>query len=363
METNIFENVYKRKKNPFTTTKTFSIFNNNDFNNYFDNKKRPIPLRTMIPMCLWVNKTKKLSRIDYPYLDRKTGKISCKSTNSQISKHSELPTWLQNMKQHEQKEWKQYNYWVFNVFNLPPKPNGMNIFQVTNKSEYPWNLVGLGDAGVLGNPNSIIYNADNWESGLFTFLDQNDDTQWRFMTYTQPVPNTKILYIYDTNMWNVNIPKNKIPDAKNILNSKISRFGAASPVGVNSPSQLYITPEPDNELNLSFTGSAYLWVCEREYTQFICPESIIIPYSEDLFTIYGFSKTKPLGYLTALAKSTRNMQDWIKYKSGSSNKIRSKLSTLNYNKTVKPIENTLTIVLSLVIFSCIVVVLFYLFKK
>jgi hypothetical protein len=357
MSSNIFENIYNEKQNPFTGNNIKKrTFADVDFNNYFNNKTRPVTFRTMIPMCLWVNKKNKLSRIDYPYLNRANGKITC-------NQDSNIPDWQQSMTEAEKKEWTLYNYWVFNVFNLPPRPAGMNIFQITNKSQPPWNLIGFGNAGILGNPNSLINDAYEWESGIFTILNQNDSSQWRFMTYTQPVPNTKMLYIYDTNVWNVDIKKNTLPNPKNILTSATSKNGTASPVGIDQPGQLYITPERDDSLTLNTIGSAYIWVCEREYTQFICPNSIIIPYSPDIFKKYNFQKTKPLGYLTALAQSTRNMQNWIKYKGGSSNTIRSKLLTLNYNKTTNPIHNKLLIIYGIIIFSIVIVAIFYLFKK
>ena len=58
---------------------------------------------------------------------------------------------------------------------------------------------------------------------------------------------------------------------------------------------------------------------------------------------YTVKKTKPFGYLTALKQSTRNMQNWIKYKAGSSNKERSKLLTLKeerrtFQEKISPIN-------------------------
>ena len=357
MSSNIFENIYNKKQNPFTENNIKNrTFGDVHFNNYFNNKTRPISFRTMIPMCLWINKKNKLSRIDYPYLNRADGKIEC-------NLNSNNPEWQQNMTNAERKEWKLHNYWVFNVFNLPPRPAGMNIFQITNKTQPPWNLIGFGNAGIMGNPNSLINDAYEWESGIFSMLDQNNPSQWRLMTYTQPVPNTKMLYIYDTNIWNVNIKKNSLPNPKNILESKTSKDGTASPVGIDQPGQLYITPERDDSLSLNTIGSSYIWVCEKEYTQFICPNSIIIPYSPDMFKNYNFQKTKPLGYLSALDQSTRNMQNWIKYKGGSSNTMRSKLLTLNYNKTTNPMQNKLSTIYVLIIFSIVIFIIFYLFKK
>ena len=313
-----------KKNNPEKKSRadSSSIFANIDFNQYFDNKKRPISFRTMIPMCLWINKTDKLSRLDFPYVNKQTGAVSC-------DLESEIDDQKQQLSPSERAKWKNYNYWVFNVFNLPPKPAGMSIFQATNKKKAPWNLIGLGNAGILGNPNSLINDAYVWENGIFAFLDQSDDNVWRFMTYTQPVANTKKLYIYDTNTWNVTIDKNQPPDPKDILNSDKARYGGATPVGRDSPAQLYITPDRDDELSLSTYGSSYMWVCEQEYTQFVCPESIIIPYSPNLYKELNLSKSiKPTGYLTALKQGSQNMQNWIKYKSGDSNKARSKLLSI-----------------------------------
>lgn len=338
------------------TPPTFSDIN---FKHYFDNKKRSISFRTMVPMCLWVNKTDKLSRIDFPYVDKQTGRSYC--DRSEIddpgADTGELVT------DAEKAKWKLYNFWVFNVFNLPPLPTGMSIFQATNKQVPPWNLIGFGNSGILGNEKSLINNAFIWEKGLFTILDQSDNETWRFMTYTQPVPNTKQLYIYETNSWKVQVDKNQIPNPKDILNSNKASVGAATPVGIDQPSQYYITPEPDDDMVISSWGSSYIWVCEREYTQFICPDSIIIPYSPDLYR-QGFSKSSlPVGYLTALKQSAQNMQNWVKYKAGSSNKNRSELLALNYQLETNPPVNHILIIFSLIILSTITLTIIYLFKK
>jgi hypothetical protein len=355
MSPKVFQKTRPAKKT--TSADSSTIFADTDFNHYFDNKKRPISFRTMIPMCLWINKTDKLSRIDFPYVNKQTGTVYCDIER-------EISAQKQKLSPQERAKWKNYNYWVFNVFNLPPKPAGMSIFQATNKSKPPWNLIGLGNAGILGNPNSLINDAYIWENGIFTFLDQSDDNVWRFMTYTQAVPNTKMLYIYDTNTWNVTIDKNLLPDPKDILNSDKARYGAATPVGRDNPAQLYITPDPEPELTISSNGSSYIWVCEQEYTQFICPESIIIPYSAHLYKELNLSKSiKPTGYLTALKQGTQNMQNWIKYKSGSSNSIRSKLLSINYQQETNPSRNNILIIFSLILLTIITSVIIYLFKK
>jgi hypothetical protein len=351
-------NDFKKKKQggKNSNTQPSQEFADIDFNQYFNNKKRPISFRTMIPMCLWVNKTDKLSRIDFPYVDKKTGKVYCDIERELQNQNKELSP-------SERAKWKNYNYWVFNAFNLPPKPAGMTIFQATNKKQAPWNLVGLANAGIVGNPNSLINDAYIWENGLFKFLDQSDDNVWRFLTYTQPVPNTKMLYIYDTNTWNVKIDKNQVPDPKDILNSHRSRDGGATPVGRDNPSQIYITPDPEDLSPLGH-GSSYIWVCEREYTQFICPESIIIPYSTSLYKELNLSKSiKPQGYLTALKQSTQNTQNWIKYKAGSSNNLRSSLLEINYQHEINPPRDNILIILSLIILSIITLTIIYLFKK
>ena len=360
MSSNVLKKLNNDEKNPYVNIdRSKTQFADIDFTQYFDNKTRPISFRTMVPMCLWVNKIDKLSRINFPYLDRKDGTASCSLDNKPQA-------WQINMSSDEKGRWKLYNYWVFNVFNLPPRPAGMQIFQATNKKEPPWNLIGLGEAGIFGNSKSIINDAIIWESGIFKILDQSDDSIWRFMTYTKPIPNTKMLYIYDTNLWNVPPTNNKIQDPKNILESKTASHGKATPVGLNQPSQLYITPDPEKDLQLSRFGASYIWVCEKEYTQFICPKSIIIPYTSDLYKQFPQSPgelLKPIGYWTAMKQSTRNMQNWIKYKDGSSDGYRHQLLSLNYKEELETNKNTILIIITLIILVILIITIFYLFKK
>ena len=259
-----------------------------------------IPLRTMVPMCLWVNKKDKLSRIDCPHFDKINRKIIC-NMNS-------IPWWQEKMKQDERNEWKKYDYWVFNVLNLPPRPYGMQIWQVTNKSESPWNNIGLAPAGSTGVSKLATDNSFTWEQGIFKNI--NDDKKsdiWRFITYSQPVPNTKKLYIYNTNRWNVSLSKDNdmVPNPNDLFSAKQSKDGKAGPVGINAPAQLYITPDEESELSLAGLGGSYIWVCEKEYTQFACTESLIIPYTDDLNVKLGLRTVTPLGYWSAMKKVFR----------------------------------------------------------
>ena len=225
-----------------------------------------IPLRTMVPMCLWVNKKDKLSRIDCPYFDQINRKVVC-SMNP-------IPWWQEKMKPNERNKWKKYNYWVFNVLNLPPRPRGMQIWQVTNKSEAPWNNIGLAPSGALAGSKLSTDDSFTWEQGIFKNI--NDDEKndiWRFMTYSQPVPNTKKLYIYNTNQWDRTLTQdNNLPNPDNLLSAKQSKNGTAGPVGINEPAQLYITPDEETDLSLAGLGGSYIWDCEKEYTQFGCTE-------------------------------------------------------------------------------------------
>ena len=324
------------------------------FDTIYDNKKRPILFRTMIPMCLYVNKSKKISRVEFPTYDKSAGGAYC--------------NWMAKMSNQftdaERKEWKLYNYWVFNFMNLPPLPLNMFPFQIKNKADAPYNTIGLTITGLAGTPNATNLDTSYAnDEGIFSFLDNDDPNMWRFVTYTYPVPNTTKLYIYDTGLaWNTTLaskdstapPLSGQPDGPGILNSKTAKNGIAGPVGTNYPAQLYITPEQNYDMSLNTSGVHYLWVCEQEYSRFDIVNGTLVPNPT---LQHGF------GYLTSLKKSAENLENWMKFNHGDNNQLRSQLLTLNYKKMINPPADTYIIILSILFIAFVLFASLYLFKN
>jgi hypothetical protein len=184
------------------------------------------------------------------------------------------------------------------------------------------------------------------------------------MTYSQPVPNTKKLYIYNTNKWDIpKMDKDTLSNPLELLSAKQSKNGAAGPVGVNQPAQLYVTPDEETDLSLAGLGGSYIWVCEKEYTQFGCTESLIVPYTDDLHVKLGLRSVTPLGYWSAMKKSISFMQNWVKYATWNSDTLRPELLDLNYKIERDPNWKKSLTIMSITMLLIICMVLFYLFKK
>ena len=422
LQESIFDKIFNAKIDPFKTSKLQDELDSGEsdteFRMYYDDTRRPHSNRTMVPMCLYNNESEKLSRVSFPYIDRKTGISKCSKT--------EIPWWQADMSIQERAKWKKYSYWVFNISNLPPLPNGMTIFQTINKSQHPWNCVGMDATGLSGVPEHPNGNGIN-DKGILSYLNQANDSIWRFMAYTTPIPNTTKLYIYDTGAgWHVDKTISRddplssgacdrsrfgdicdrtsdrssdrtsdrssdrtsdrssdrssdrtrprliddfnddryayAPNPDKMFTTKKATYGGAGPVGKIENIQLYITPDENSELTLVQGGLPYIWVCERNHNEFLCPASILVPFSTELYKI--FPKTlKPLGYLTALRQCIKNNQNWIKYKAGNSNQIRSELLSMNYEQEVNPNWKTYVILLLMIILVIISFAIFYLFKK
>jgi len=285
-----------------------------DFNKYYPDNTTSF--NTMIPLCLYVNNKKQLSRIQLPSINTEN-KVTC-----EFSKYDNDP------------EWKVYNFWVFNIANLPPLPLALMILQVTNNNDSPYNLQSLSPHGIGGNPTT---NPDSHyftnDKGIFNFI--NEKNQWRFVTYYKPVPNTVKLYVYDTSL------KPDFP--KKLLKERDGQ--------IRSFPKLFVTPERNDKLVLSKQAPYNIWVCTKPYTRFKISDAIIIP------------SDKGYGYFTAIKKTIPKIQNWIKYKSGSANTLREELHKLNYNTTIHPWWEKNIITVSILIIVIFTLATFYLFKK
>ena len=360
---NLLNNLSLAKENPFlngplTLPSGKEIASR--YHEVYNNTKRPLYFRTMIPMCLYVNDTDLISRVDFPYIDRKTNKSVCNLEGQTLS-------WQKDMSASEKAKWKRYTYWVFNVTNLPPLPSGMAIFQIVNKNKKPWNTIGMNTTGLVGSKHSGANQSIIGDMGVFSFITDKADNIWRFMTYTQPVPNTTKLYIYNTaNRWNVSTETPTetpdAPDLTKLLNSKNSKYGVAGPIGSTAPPQLFITPNKHPKLLLRTSFLPYIWVCDKEYTQFVCPNSIIVPYDKSsVSTLY--KNLKSLGYWSALRQSVNNTGNWIKYRHGDDSKARNILDKINYFTMRRSSWKKQIIIFSLLLLCIILFTTMYLFKN
>lgn len=291
----------------FSTTNTYdSVI---DFNKFYL-PSEITSFKTMVPLYLYINEKEHLTRIQPPSIT-KTGDFECR-----------FPLYDNHP------DWKLHTFWVLNISNVPPVPNSTIALQSINNKKAPYTLTSLTHTGIVGNAQ-VPTSAFKRDHGLFSVRDPS----WRFLAYNKPIANTVKLYIYDTN-FSHNVATDKKP----------------SDMDTGRP-RLYVTPKKHDKLLLTKRAPQYIWVCDKEYTRFICPNAIIIP------------SLKGYGYFSAIEKAIKQTTNWIKYKSGGSNTLREKLHQLNYNTTVHPWWEKNIIITSILLITLILLCTFYRFKK
>lgn len=281
------------------------------FNTIYDNSKKKTVYDTMIPLYLYINEKEQLSRIQCPSVNN-NNELYCSKFNFSVPEN-----------------WKLYTYWVFNFINLPPLPNSMKPFIITNDKNSPFNLKDISITGLQGNISTNIDISTAIEKPIFDFIDIDNTDSFRFVTYTKPVPNTRKLYIYDTTITTGS------PDIR---------------IQEKDTPNIFITPYEQPHLRSGAT-IPYIWVCENKYTTFRVHSGIIIP------------DNKGIGYNSALKQTIKNTKNWIEYKGGSANIYRSELNNLNWVNSFSKNWKALVIVFSIILIIIIFISILYLFKN